>query len=153
MSSLSRLLACSCRSCDCSHMDLVIDKSCRCQWKCCQLDGSRKTSRVSHVVSFTDILTCTFAKSIYKIASCIVSVKTEIVSKVNDAARRLDLVCVHKLAGNAMSQTEENHIRVIQFKTETQVCLTDQIPVYRVNSCAFRRCCGGSYNLNIRVVK
>ena len=48
-------------------------------------------------MSIPDLFACTFAKTIYKLPSCIVTIKSEIVSKVDDPALRLDFMCIHEL--------------------------------------------------------
>ena len=46
---------------------------------------------------FDDILTCAFAKTVNEFASGIISVESEIISQVYDAARWLDVMCVDEL--------------------------------------------------------
>ena len=48
-------------------------------------------------------------------------------------------MCIHKLTGNAMTQAKENHIGIIQVRAEAEVCLADEVAMYRSDRSAFRR--------------
>ena len=153
MSRLSRLLTRSGRPGYRSHMNLIIDQPRSSQRKRRKLDRGSETSRISYVVSLLHSLTGTLAQTIYEMPSCILAVKSEIVAQVNDPALWLDLMAVDELTRNAMAEAQEYHIRIIQLLSETNVCLTDQIPMYRSYGSSFRRSgCRRNY-LYIRVIQ
>ena len=74
MGGLARFLARSGRAGDCSHMDLVVDKTGGGQWEHSQLDSCCEASWIGNVMRIADLLACALAQSIYKLPSCIISV-------------------------------------------------------------------------------
>ena len=86
MSGLSRLLSCTGRTGDGSHMDLVVEESC-----CRQRQGSKLYCRseatwIGNVMRLAHLVTGAFAKPVDEMSSGIIAVKTEIIAKVNDPA-------------------------------------------------------------------
>ena len=86
MRSLARLLAGACRTCDCSHMNLIVDESCSCKRKRRKLNCSRETSRVGNIMSLEDLLSCALAKTVHELTSRIIAVESEVIAKVDDSA-------------------------------------------------------------------
>ena len=97
MRRLSRLLSGSRRSRDGGDMNLVIDEPCCCKRKRRQLYSGGKTSRIRYVVSLAYLLLCTFAKTICKMPSGIISLKSEIIAEIDYPAFRRYVVAVNKL--------------------------------------------------------
>ena len=97
MRRLSRLLSGSRRSCDSRHMYLVVNQAIGCKRKRRQLDSCRKTPRISDVVRLSYLFPRTFAKPVYEMSSCVVSVQPEIISQIDDPAVRAYLMRVHEL--------------------------------------------------------
>ena len=79
-------------------MNLVIYQSCCSQRQGRQLDCSGKTSWIRYVVCITHLFAGTFTKTIYEMASCIITIKTEVITEVYDAAGRFDVMSVDKLS-------------------------------------------------------
>ena len=92
MSCLARLLSRSCGTCQRCHMNLILDQTSCGKWQCCQLNSCCKTTWISYIMRIGNLLTSALAKTIYKMSSCIISVKTEIISKVNDSALRFNVM-------------------------------------------------------------
>ena len=67
-------------------MNLIIDESCSCKRKRRKLNRSGETSRVGNIMSLADLIACALAKAVHELASCVVAVKSEVVSKVDDSA-------------------------------------------------------------------
>ena len=138
MGRLTRLLTRSGRTCNRCHMYLIIDQPRSSQLKSRKLDSCRKTSRIRDIMSLSDILACTLAKTIDELPSGIIAVQPEIVAKIDDPALRLDVMRIHELARNSMAEAEENHIRIVQLLAEAEIGLTDEVPVYRSYRRTFR---------------
>ena len=143
----------SCRACDCSHVDLVSDETCCSKRKCSKLDCGCETSWIGYVMGLFHIFPCALAESIYEISACIFSVKSEIISEIYDPAFRLDVMSVDELTGYTMSETKENHVRIVQLCAEAEVCLSDKVSMYfsyRCSGFGSGRCCN---HFNIRMIE
>ena len=138
MSCLARLFTSSCRTSQRCRMDLILDQACCSKWQSCQLDNCSKTSRIRHVMRLSNLLTRTLAQAVNEISAGIIAVQAEIISKIDDPALRLDLMSVDKLTRNAMSQTKENHVRIVEFCPETKISLSDKVTVYLPHRSPFR---------------
>ena len=99
------------------------------------------------------LLAGTFAKAIDELPAGILPVKSEIIAEVYDPAVGTDLMRIDELTGYAMSEAKEDHIRIIQFGSETELGFPEQIPVHRCHRSSFGRGRGCSHNLHLRVVQ
>ena len=93
---------------------LVPDESCSSKRKRSKLDCSCEASGIGYIMGFTHFITCTLTQTVHEMPSGIISVKSEIVSEVDDPAFRLDVMSVHELSRYSMSETKENYVRVVQ---------------------------------------
>ena len=111
MSSSSRFLACTCRSRDGIHCDVVGKQSCLCQWEQTQLDTGGKTSGVGQMLALTDGIPVGLGQTIDKVVS---SLDAEVLRHVDDLDTGRDVVFAKVGFAFAMTEAEEHHIDLVE---------------------------------------
>ena len=97
MSGLPGLFSCTGRSGYSSYMHMVTYQTFLGKRQKSKLYGSCKASRICNVMCLANLLTGTLAKTIDECPAGIITVKSEVVAKVNHSALRWNIVSVKKL--------------------------------------------------------